>query len=104
MIRRCCQALLLLVVLSLPSCASLRTTFNIGSSGDIDENVPRVYSGTIYTGGLILGTYYGELRDYVPFFFYPVLIVDLPLSLAMDTILLPYTIYTQVRYGNFGSK
>ena len=28
-------------------------------------------------------------------------LIDIPLSLALDTIVLPYTIYKQYKYGNF---
>ena len=28
-------------------------------------------------------------------------VLDTPLSLALDTIVLPYTIYGQIKYGNF---
>lgn len=68
--------------------------------------LPNIYSGVITDvrgiGHYGCGTndkceygYYKETNN-VEFF----LVVDIPLSLALDTVLLPITIYKQLKYGN----
>lgn len=55
---------------------------------DRDACVPRIYSGTMLNA---------RSMPVEPF----VTIVDLPLSLVADTIVLPYTIFVQIEHGNY---
>lgn len=89
-------------VFYISGCASLGTTFdggnsteNISDSGiryDCRSGVysPRVYSGVhyIFTGSY--NAFYAQLA-----------LLDIPLSFAMDTLLLPYTLPKQIRYGGY---
>lgn len=52
--------------------------------------LPRVYSGLANNIRFLRGNYQDK----------GVVVFDAPFSLAADTILLPYTIYRQLRYGN----
>lgn len=68
---------------------------------------PNVYSGVSFDTRLLLTPFICESRgegDMIYGYIYPVvapvLIIDLPLSLATDTVILPYTIYRQFKYGS----
>lgn len=76
-----------------------RETYGIGQ--------PNVYSGVTFDTRLLLIPFICEGRgegDMIYRLFYPVvapvLVIDLPLSLATDTVILPYTVYRQLKYGN----
>lgn len=107
----------LLVIFS--SCATLETqqksyhnysekeqTF-IQSKSDCILSTPHVYSGTIYAFELMLFPVMcpcsGE-SGLAALAFYPLLlpifIINVPLSAVADTIILPYTVYKQIKYGN----
>ncbi len=58
-----------------------------------DCNVPRVYSGSAVD-------LCGLTADNLALF----ALVDLPLSFVADTLMLPYTVYAQNRYGNISIK
>ena len=58
-----------------------------------DCNVPRVYSGSDVD---ICGLTAENLGLFA--------LIDLPLSFVVDTILLPYTIYSQQKYGYISVK
>ncbi|WP_426356820.1 YceK/YidQ family lipoprotein [Pseudocolwellia sp. HL-MZ19] len=102
------------------SCATVKTidptdnhiNISIGNKNSFCEEIPRIYSGLSYH----LCLFYGEPkrvrpplteaeknipasirntdRGGVPFYF-----IDTVLSLALDTLVLPYTIYKQVDEG-----
>jgi uncharacterized protein YceK len=55
-----------------------------------DVVIPRVYSGVANDIRFLTGNY-GDKG----FVFW-----DLPFSLIADTLVLPYTLYSQIRYGN----
>ena len=57
---------------------------------DEGYTIPRVYSGLANDIRFLRGNYQDK----------GLVVFDAPFSLAADTILLPYTIYRQVRYGN----
>jgi uncharacterized protein YceK len=59
--------------------------------------VPNVYGGTVTD---VRGAFHSGPTNNVEAF----LILDIPLSIAADTIILPYTIYRQIQYGNICPK
>lgn len=61
---------------------------------DPDYSIPRIYSGTANDIRFLRGNYTDK-----GFIFW-----DLPFSLVADTAVLPYTIFTQTKYGNLCSK
>lgn len=82
-------------VLSLTGCASLYTqshdAYDEAGVGCTDsKTIPNVYSGTVFD-------LYCLPAENVAFF----CLVDLPMSLAVDTLVLPYSIYRQASYGSW---
>ncbi|HXL39680.1 MAG TPA: YceK/YidQ family lipoprotein [Myxococcales bacterium] len=67
-------------------------------SRHVPSTFPRLYSGVLVDAWCGFETFRvgGEAFQVGLFCF-----LDLPLSLAADTVLLPYKAYTQIRYGNF---
>jgi len=56
---------------------------------------PQIYSGTVFDVIAVKETF-GNLTDNIG----ALLILDIPFSLIADTVVLPITIYEQIRYGN----
>lgn len=85
----------------LPGCASIVSVLpgndlNVSHSGMLyscnsGDYLPRVYAGTVFD--------YQHFRAGRPQ--YLLTFIDLPFSLVMDTVLLPYTITTQMLYGDY---
>jgi uncharacterized protein YceK len=65
---------------------------------DGPQSMPRVYSGLIGDVTCLreTGTHGGEAGQIVA-----LCLIDTPLSIFADTLLLPFTIYEQVRFGSF---
>ena len=63
------------------------------------KNIPRVYSGMAYNFCLLYGepNSNGTVSSVNGV---PVFLIDSLFSLATDTVVLPYTIYTQAKEGN----
>ncbi|MDH5732065.1 MAG: YceK/YidQ family lipoprotein [Gammaproteobacteria bacterium] len=59
--------------------------------------MPRIYSGTIFDSRCIYHPDKAGANNMELF-----CLIDLPLSILLDTLILPYTIYTQIRYGSYG--
>lgn len=70
------------------------------SPGPDDLIIPHIYSGTNLHARaayhLVAGSYDPDFFPVMTLF----LLVDMPLSLAMDTLLLPVTVYRQVAKGD----
>ena len=65
-------------------------------SPDSPKSFPRVYSGTIGDGYCLTHDRSGQIGFWC--------LLDLPLSLAADTVVLPFTAYQQVRHGNYHAR
>ncbi len=64
----------------------------------LGENpIPRIYSGIFYDVSLVKYALYDGPG---PDFEFGMGITDFPFSLALDTVVLPYTVYTQIKYGD----
>lgn len=81
----------------LVGCGSLVGTFDptisdVEGGGEFKEN--RIYAGTRVDTKIILAPFEGKGPGWDQSFwaFYPFLLIDLPLSLIADTLLLPYTV------------
>jgi len=79
----------------------------IRSRGDCKFSTPHIYGGAVVAVEHILFPIMcpcsGESGlAFIAFYplFLPFFIIDLPLSIAADTIILPYTTYKQIKYGN----
>jgi uncharacterized protein YceK len=79
-------------------CSTVATL--VGGSSDnrfiCDENytIPRVYSGLFNDVRFVRGEYQEK----------GIVFWDIPFSLAADTVVLPYTMYSQLRRGNLCDK
>lgn len=60
------------------------------------KTIPRVYSGVILDGCWLLGPPNPNVNTVLMTLYFG----DVFLSLVADTVVLPYTVYGQVRYGN----
>jgi len=97
----------LCLVLLNSSCSTIKTVNPIYNQVKIShlghksycKSIPRVYSGFSYNLCLLYGEPNGNGRvsttNGVPTF-----LIGFAFSLAADTVVLPYTIYTQVNKGN----
>lgn len=92
------RAGLLLLITLLPGCASLYTQTNdayedAGAGCGDSKTIPNVYSGFVFD-------LYCLPAENAGFF----CLVDLPMSLVVDTLLLPYSVYRQTTYGSWYSQ
>jgi uncharacterized protein YceK len=87
------------LALSCGGCATVYTLSSDRVEGTMQEDrslprsFPRVYSGVLGDGWCVAHSPSAQ-----PGFF---CLLDVPLSLALDTVVLPYTAYQQIRFGNF---
>ena len=97
----------LLSLLCCASCATIKTLDPIGNHVNIShkgkksfcDEIPRMYSGSAYNFCLMYGEpskrpNVGDSINGVPFVF-----VDNVFSLVSDTIVLPYTVVSQIKKG-----
>lgn len=100
--------LLLVPVLLLSACATVKTIVPVNNQVEIDHRgkrsycreIPRIYSGLTYNlckfnGEPSRTENLGDVVNGVPTF-----IIDTAFSTVADTVVLPYTIYTQHTKGN----
>jgi uncharacterized protein YceK len=91
---------LIMAATALNGCGTI-ITLSMQEKDIVDHcnTLPRAYSGTVFDSRCIYhpehkGTNNAELFC----------LIDLPLSLGMDTIVLPYTGYKQIQHGSYGSE
>jgi uncharacterized protein YceK len=88
------------------SCATIMTLSSDDVEGQMYEHSgipgsrPRVYSGVYEDGWCITHTNDRPDVGQIGIF----CILDLPLSLFADTVVVPYTAYEQIRFGNFAPR
>jgi uncharacterized protein YceK len=64
------------------------------------KTTPNIYGGTIYTFREICDPCnHGETATVLSGILLPFTIIDLPLCIIADTLVLPYTVYRQIEYG-----
>ena len=99
------RAILVCVVATLCGCATIYSLSSDRMEGEMHEDtshprsLPRLYSGVV-VDGYCVGQSFSEGREaagQIGFF----CLLDVPLSLVVDTLVLPYTAYQQIRFGNF---
>ncbi len=92
------RSVLLILIVLLTGCSTVATisagTDPIKFECDEKYTITRVYSGISNDIRFLRGEYSDK----------GVVIWDIPFSLVADTVVLPYTIYTQARYGNLCNK
>lgn len=90
-------ALVFLLALYCSACSTTFTQLSKGYEGNKscpdDFTIPNVFSGTVFNAHCLTADNLGFLC-----------FVDLPLSIVADTLIVPYTVYKQTRYGHWYSK
>ncbi|MDP5142393.1 YceK/YidQ family lipoprotein [Rheinheimera baltica] len=102
------KLLLIAMIVSLSACATVKTLPTTTSHVNIEhhgkrsycQSIPRIYSGFSYNLCKLHGepsrqVNLGDSFNNVPFF-----IIDGTFSLVADTVILPYTLYTQNKHGS----
>ena len=98
--------IVLVILFSISACGTMRTVpekaqLKLKHSSKLNANpckkIPRIYSGVIFNGCLM----FGPPNPYAPPHYAYFFLADTVGSLMADTVVLPFTIYGQVRYGNF---
>ena len=111
--RRWTRRLALVAALCGSACATYETQFTENAStwpGNRERITPQVYSGTlanaIFAKDIVTGNTgmdpAGQAIEAM--LGVPLVLIDLPLSFAGDTMLLPYTIPRQARKGSIGAE
>jgi uncharacterized protein YceK len=89
---------MIFICLLLAGCSTVATVAGgkKDSGFQCDENftISRIYSGVSNDIRFLAGTYQDK----------GLIFLDLPFSFVADTIVLPFSIYTQLRYGNLCDK
>lgn len=100
--------LFVIMSLLLSGCGTINTVFrgddvagqNLRESKTNCGSIPRVYSGVFYDLCILNGPPSTSEKNPAAPQLTPLLLVDFIPSGALDTLLLPYTIYSQVADGN----
>ena len=95
---------LCLSLLTLTSCGTVSTLRSHDLALGEDGSLPRMFSGTVADAGVVFGRYSDDLTEEKPVTSRALRFLDLPLSFLVDSLVLPYTAYKQIRYGSYGSS
>ena len=79
-------------------CATVITRFAGPNWSPPEPALPRIYSGTLFDCTCLVRP---EMHDTQGMRGY--CLVDMPFSIIGDTVMLPLTIYEQVKYGSYGA-
>jgi uncharacterized protein YceK len=91
-------ALAVWVIISCTGCGTIITRFVSPNWSPPDPTLPRIYSGTLFDFRCFLRPEMHETQGIGGF-----CLVDVPFSLIADTVILPLTIYEQVKYGSYAA-
>jgi uncharacterized protein YceK len=93
-----------LSLLTLTSCGAVGTLRGHDLALGEETSLPRMFSGTMADVGIVMGRYSDDLTVERPVTSRALRFLDVPLSFLLDSLVLPYTAYTQVRYGSYDSS
>ncbi len=80
------------------SCSTIVTKFTGPNWKPPDEPLPQIYSGTLFDFRCMFQSEKYDTEGLGPFCF-----IDIPFSLIADTVVLPFSIYGQIKYGSYGT-
>ena len=86
------------IVLSCIGCGTLITRYVSPNWTPPAPALPRIYSGTLFDLRCFFRPAMHETQGIGGF-----CLVDLPFSIVADTVILPLTIYEQVKYGSYAA-
>jgi len=102
MLKRMGQWFLVLVVFVMLSCLGCGTitTRYVGPNWSPPEPpLPRIYSGTVFDFSCFLHPEMHDTQGIGGF-----CLIDVPFSIIADTVILPLTIYEQIKYGSYSES
>lgn len=87
------------VILQITGCGTVFTQYSGNEAADPEHFpvIPRMYSGTYFDFSCAFHS--GPPNNIELFCF-----VDLPMSIALDTVILPYSLYKQIECGSYPSS
>lgn len=86
------------IALADAGCSTIVTRYSGPEWTPPSPTLPRLYSGTLFDMRCFFRPAMHETEDIRWF-----CLLDVPFSLAADTIILPLTIYEQVKYGSYAT-
>ncbi len=94
----CIHILAATLLLSSFGCSTIITRLTGPNWKPPDKPLPQVYSGTLFDLRCVFKPSLHDTEGLGPFCF-----IDVPFSLIGDTVILPLTIYDQLKYGSYGT-
>ena len=91
-------ALAVCVMISCMGCGTIMTRYAAPNWGPPDPALPRIYSGTIFDFRCFLRPHMHDTQGVGG-----LCLVDVPFGIIADTVMLPLTIYEQVKYGSYAA-
>lgn len=93
------QVLAVCVLISCTGCSTIITRLTGPGWQPPDPPLPRIYSGTIFDFRCFLRPEMHDTQGLGGF-----CLIDVPFSLIADTVILPFTIYDQIKYGSYAAS
>ncbi len=93
------RALAACLLLACMGCSTIITRLTGPDWRPPDPPLPRIYSGTLFNFQCLFKP---AMRDTQGLGV--LCLVDVPFSLVADTVMLPFSIYGQIRYGDYASE
>jgi len=87
-----------IVMLSCMGCGTIITRYVSPNWTPPEPSLPRIYSGTVFDFRCFL---HPEMHDTQGIGVF--CLVDVPFSFIADTVILPLTIYEQIKYGSYST-
>jgi uncharacterized protein YceK len=93
------QVLAACMVISCAACSTIITRLTGPDWRPPDHPLPRIYSGTLFDFRCLFRSEMYDTQGLGGF-----CLIDVPFSLVVDTVILPYTIYDQIKYGSYATS
>lgn len=93
------QVLAVCAMISCAGCSTIITRLTGPGWQSPDPPLPRIYSGTVFDFRCFLRPEMHDTQGLGGF-----CLVDVPFSLIADTVILPLSIYDQIKYGSYAAS